>query len=161
MHKLIFCVACSAKTDQERAAWNKLLLCWWSLCQAPEASRTTFQYFSKQHVGCQYHRSPGKVKTQRKSPERKAVQPETVCTLILSSLIYCLVSFSILYYEEWMLLSMWLLLLVTGVERIILSGDFYVCLNYPAQCAYMLLLLPCCIQWGHIDPQVSPLTQFP
>lgn len=34
---------------------------------------------------------------------------------------------------------------------------FNVCLNYPAQSAYVLmLLLPCCIQWGHIDPQTTP-----
>lgn len=46
---------------------------------------------------------------------------------------------------------------------------FNVCLNYPAQCAYVLmLLLPCCILWDHIDllitpssPSYSPLAPYP
>lgn len=97
-------------------------------------------------------------------PERKAVQPETVCTLILS-LLLCFsflntFFFFFLYYEK--LLSLWLLLAVTGDRRKLFFFLFFktkkkqtnVCLNYPAQCAYVLmLLLPCCIQWGHIDPQ--------
>ena len=51
------------------------------------------------------------------------------------------------------------------MEALTLSNVFFflfffcccVCLNYPAQCAYVLmLLLPCCIQWGHIDLQIPP-----
>lgn len=58
-----------------------------------------------------------------------------------------------------LLMSPWLLLVVTGDGSInfgLFFFLFYVCLNYPAQCAYVLmLLLPSCIQRGHIDPQIT------
>lgn len=58
-----------------------------------------------------------------------------------------------------LLMSTWFLLVVTGDGNINIGLFFfcYVCLNYPAQCAYVLmLLLPSCIQWGHIDPHPTP-----
>lgn len=134
------------------------------MCRAgaltPEASRTTFQYSSVRHIGCQSLPSPGRVKTHRKKKSPiKAVQPETVCTLILSSL-FCLVS----------LISFYFIFVSREVDVVVdvvaVSGNwrwkhyfgrcFYVCLNYPAQCVYVLmLLLPYCIQRGHIDPKIT------
>lgn len=123
-------VACSAKTDQERAAWSKLLLSWGGVCVlagplTPEASRTTFQYSSLQHIGCQSLLSPGRVKTHKKNPEscaaRNSLHLDSVVTVCLVSLISF---YFILYQEKWMLLSMWLLLVVTGDGSIILAGVF-------------------------------------
>lgn len=47
IHKLSSCFARSAKTDQEGAAWSKLLRCR-ACALIPEASRTVFQYSSMQ-----------------------------------------------------------------------------------------------------------------
>lgn len=50
-----------------------------------------YQYSSMQHTCCQSLLSPGRVKTpteKKRKKNQQAVQPEPVCTLILSSLLY-------------------------------------------------------------------------
>lgn len=74
-------------------------------------------------------------------PERKAVQPETVCTLILSLLLCVLVSwipffFFFLYYEK--LLSLWLLLAVTGDRRKLFFFLFFKTKKTKQTCAWTI-----------------------
>lgn len=87
----------------------------------------------------------------------QAVQPEPAGVLILPSLVLMLSFHHFILCEQkggrrhcgrWKrsVGLVFLFLLVLNV-----------CLNSSAQSAYVLmLLLPCCIQGGHIDPQISP-----
>lgn len=85
-----------------------------------------FSIPAMQHIGCQSHLSIRVKKPQKERKKKKNVQPETVCTLILSSL-SCLVSFNIfLFHFVLEVLSMWLLV-VTGGGRINFWAVIFTC----------------------------------
>lgn len=89
-------VACSAKTDQERAAWSITPALRGSLCRATHTGGIQGRRFSipacNTFVANLFEWRP------TVNPQ-KAVQPATVCTLILSSLLYLFSFFNILIFH--------------------------------------------------------------